>query len=300
MASGRGWLVGVGALGLFGAGCSASSASAAPSDGGPSDTAIAAEGAAACTPSSSCGTGSGVGQCVTTVDATLFDPSGKPVAGVPVFTCGTNLCTEPHPTAADGHAQVAACLDIAAPALKVFNDPAWVPFAALLEGAGPSYTLAHVTLAPLPASGTPLAKGHNASAGVSLDVTGTVTFDLEHMSAASRGFRAASVTPGWYASTGLDPATLHIEVVWGLAPLNTKLSPAATLTVPNSAGWTAGAQVDVFLNGTDTSTSTPPAPWGTWGPIGTAHVSADGKTVATDPGAGNGLPEVAMVGLKLH
>jgi len=295
--------VGLGCLSLFGAGCSSSSpsSSAGPSDGGgPSDTGIAAEAAPACTPTSSCDPASGGEQCVTTVDATLVDPSGKPVAGVPVFTCGTNLCTEPHPTAADGHARVAACLDFAAPALKIFDDPAWVPFATLLEGAGPSFTFAQVILAPLPAQGTPLAKGHNTSAGVSLDVTGTPSFDFEHMSAASRGFRAASVTPGWYANTGLDTAAQHIQIVWGLAPLNTKLSPAATLTVPNSAGWTAGAQVDVFLDGTDTTTATPPAPWGTWGPIGTAHVSADGTTISTDPGAGNGLPEVAMVGLKLH
>ena len=239
-------------------------------------------------------------QCVTTVDATLVDPSGKPVAGVPVFTCGTNLCTEPHPTAADGHAQVTACIDIAKPALKVFDDPAWVPFAALLEGSGPSFTLAKVTLAALPAQGTPLAMGQNASAGVTLEVTGTVKFDIEHTTSATQGFRAVAVTPAWYAGTGLDVATLGIEVTWGLAPLNTKLVPAGTLTVPNTASWAAGAQVDVFLNGTDTTTATPPAPWGTWGPIGTAHVSADGKTVSTDPGAGNGLPEVAMVGLKLH
>ena len=288
-------------LGVLVAGCSSSSAPAGPQDGGgPADTGIGAEAAAACTPTSPCATASGGGQCVTTVDATLVDPSGKPVAGVPVFTCGTNLCTEPHPTAADGRARVTACIDIAKPALKVFDDPAWVPFAALLEGAGPSFTLAHVILAPLPAQGMPLARGHNSSAGVSLDVTGTVTFDFEHMSASSRGFRAAAVTPGWYANTGLDTAAQGIEVVWGLAPLNTKLAPAATLTVPNSAGWSAGAQVDVFLDGTDTTTATPPAPWGTWGPIGTAHVSADTRTVSTDPGTGNGLPEVAMVGLKLH
>jgi hypothetical protein len=242
----------------------------------------------------------GGGQCVTTVDATLFDASGKPIAGVPVFTCGTNLCTEPHPTAADGHAQVTACVEIANPALKVFDDPAWVPFAALLEGSGPSFTLPRVTLAALPAQGSPLTKGSNASAGVTLDVTGTVKFDFEHMTAASQGFRVAAVTPGWFASTGLDPVAKGIQVVWGLAPLNTKLAPSATLTVPNTASWAAGAQVDVFLNGTDTTTATPPAPWGTWGPIGTAHVSADGNTVSTDPGAGNGLPEVAMVGLKLH
>ena len=145
-----------------------------------------------------------------------------------------------------------------------------------------------------------LASGGNTSAGVTLLVPGTVRFDLEHTSASSQAFRAASVTPAWFAGTELDPAALGIQVAWGLAPLNTTLSPAGKLTVPNTDGWPAGAQVDVFLDGTDTTTDTPVAPWGTWGPIGSAHVSPDGLSVSTDDGAGNGLPEVGLVGLRMH
>jgi hypothetical protein len=237
---------------------------------------------------------------VTTVDVTLKDPAGKPVGGVPVFACGTNVCSEPVKTSASGLAQLEPCIHIADPAVKVFDDPTWVPFAALLEGGGPSFTVPAITLTPLPAQASPLATGHNASAGVSLDVPGTVSFDLEHTTEDSQGFRAAPVNVSSFIGTGLDPASADLLVIWGLGPLNATLTPAATLTVPNSEGWAAGAQVDVFLNGADTSTPSPFAPWGTWGPIGSAHVSADGKTIATDPGAGNGLPEVAMVGLRLH
>ncbi len=255
----------------------------------------------ACTGASSCsGMTSGGGECVTTLDATLVDPGGQPVAGVPVFACGTNLCTEPSPTDADGHAHLAPCVSIAHPALKVFDDPTWAPFAALLLGSGPSFTIAKVTVAPLPTQGSRLASGSNTSAGVTLLVTGAVKFDLEHTTAASRGFRAASVTPAWFAGTGLDPVALGIQVAWGMAPLNTTLSPAAKLSVANTAAWPAGAQVDVFLDGTDTTTATPVAPWGSWGPIGSGHVSADGLTVSTDDGAGNGLTEVGLVGLRLH
>jgi hypothetical protein len=255
----------------------------------------------ACTATSACiGTTSGGGECVTTLDATLVDPAGNPVTGVPVFACGTNLCTEPSPTGSDGHVHLAPCVTIANPAIKVFDDPAWAPFAAGLQGPGPSFTVGKLTLAPLPAQGAVLATGSNTSVGVTLGVPGTVKFDLEHTAAATQGFRAASVTPAWFAGTRLDPAMLGIAVVWGLAPLNTTLSPPATLTVPNTAMWPASAQVDFFLDGTDTTTATPIAPWGTWGMIGSGHVSADGATVSTDGGAGNGLAEVGLVGMRLH
>lgn len=242
----------------------------------------------------------GGGQCVTTLDVTLVDPGGKPAAGIPVFACGTNLCTEPSPTDSAGHAHLAPCVTIASPALKVFDDPTWTPFAAGLLGSGPSFAIPRLTVAPLPVQGLRLANGANTSAGVTLNVSGTVTFDLEHTTASSQAFRAASVSPGWFAGTRLDPGTLGLVLAWALAPLNTTLSPPAKLVVPNTPAWPAGAQVDVFLDGTDTTTATPVAPWGAWGPIGSGHVSADGVSVSTDDGSGNGLPEVGLVGLRLH
>ncbi len=278
-------------------GASTSGSSQVPAVDSGADAAVPA----ACTATSACsGTTSGGGVCVTTLDATLVDPQGHPIAGVPVFACGTNLCTEPSPTGADGHAHLAPCVTIERPALKVFDDPTWAPFAAGLLGAGPAFTIATLTVAPLPAQGSLLASGTNASAGVTLVVTGAVKFDLEHTTAPSRAFRAARVTPAWFSGTGLDPAALVIEVAWSLAPLNAILAPAAKLTVPNAAMWPAGAQVDFFLDGTDATTATPFAPWGTWGAIGSGHVSADGLSVSTDDGSGNGLPEVGLVGLRLH
>jgi hypothetical protein len=288
------------ALALSVAACSSTSASpvSPPGDAGADAQATAP----ACTPTSACPVAPSAGaRCVTTVDATLVDPSGHPLAGIPVFACGTNLCTAPQTTGEGGHARVAACLGIANAALKIFDDPARVPFAALLEGAGPGYVVPRLVVAPLPAAaGSPLAPGSNASAGVTLDVPGAVTFDLEHTTPASQAFRAAAVTPAWFAGTGLDPAATGVAVAWGLAPLDAKLAPPGKLTVPNAAGWAPGAAVDFFLDGADTTTATPFAPWGTWGPMGSGHVSADGKTVATDDGAGNGLPEVGLVGVRLH
>jgi hypothetical protein len=233
------------------------------------------------------------------MDATLVDPTGKPVAGVPVFVCGTNLCTSPSKSASDGTVEVAACLPFASPALKVFSDPQWAPFAALLPATGPSFSLGNLTITPLPPQdGAPLATGSGTvtSGGVVLTLSNTtVTFDVEHQSSDSQLFRAVAI------ADGALPATLQgqIAVAWALAPLNTKLNPAVQLQLPNGPAYAAGAAVDVYLNGTDTATATPPAPWGSWGLLGTGAVSADGKSIVLTVAQG-GLPEIAMVGVKPH
>lgn len=251
----------------------------------------------ACTASGPCTASSGTGtECVSVVHARLLGAeTSKGIAGVPVFVCGTNVCSTPVQTAADGSVTLALCLDIAQPALKVFDDPAWVPFATLLTGTGPGFD-ATVQLTALPGSASVLAPGLDTSGPVTLQVPGSVTFDLEHATTESQGFRAALVAPGAFTGTGLGGMLQGMPTaVWGLAPLNARLSPPGKLTVPNMqpTAWPAGTMLHVALDGTDTTTATPPAPWGKWGAIGTAHVSADGKTISTDDGSG--IPELAPV-----
>jgi hypothetical protein len=232
------------------------------------------------------------------MNATVVDSSGSPVAALPVYVCGTNLCTEPSKTASDGTVEVAACLPFAAPALKVFSDPQWGAFAALLAGAGPSYSLGKVTVTALPATGATLASGTGivASGGVTLSLQGTmVTFDAEHATPDSQLFRAATVPPDSLPSSLQGPVT----AVWALAPLNTTLVPPPELQLPNVPDWAPGVAVDFFLDGTDTTVPTPPAPWGSWGVIGTGAVSADGTSLVLTAAQG-GLPEIAMVGVALH
>jgi hypothetical protein len=231
------------------------------------------------------------------VRAKIATSTGAPAASVPVFVCGTNVCSAPTSTAADGTVLLPVCLDVAKPAIKIFDDPTWVPFASLLLGAGPSFDVS-IVVTPLPAGGSILVSGTNRSGGATLVVTGTVTFDLEHTTASTQIFRAAPFPLGSFAGTGLDPGTSGVANAWGLAPLNTKLAPPAQLTVPNSASWAAGAAVDVLIDGTDTTTPTPPAPWGIWGIVASAHVSSDGSTITTDNGSG--LPEIAPVAFRLH
>jgi hypothetical protein len=237
-------------------------------------------------------------ECVTTVSATLIDPGGAPAAGVPVFVCGTNLCSAPVKTAADGTVALDLCLPLATPALKLFDDPAWGPFAAALQGAGPSFALGLVTITALPTAGATLASGTSTvtSGGVTLSLASTtVKFDIEHTTPDSQMFRAAAVD----VASLPPPLAGAVTAAWALAPLNTRLTPPAQLVLPNPGGLAAGAAVDVYLNGTDTTTATPFAPWGKWGLLGTGAVSTDGQTIVLTSAQG-GLPEIAMVGVKLH
>lgn len=280
------------ALVAGGCGGSSSGGSAATADAGKET------GPPACTAQGPCAVTSGTGTaCVSTVRAKLATSAGTPAASVPVFICGTNVCSAPTSTAADGTVLLPVCLDIAKPAIKIFDDPTWVPFASLLLGAGPAFDVS-ITVTPLPAGATVLTTGINRSAGVTLVVSGGITFDLEHTTATSQEFRAAPFALASFADSGLDPVAAGVAIAWGLAPLNTKLAPPGKLTVPNGASWAAGAAVDVLLDGTDTSTATPPAPWGTWGVVASAHVSTDGSTITTDDASG--LPEIAPVAFRLH
>jgi hypothetical protein len=121
-----------------------------------------------------------------------------------------------------------------------------------------------------------------------------VKFDIEHTSADSRLFRAAAVSPAKLP----PPLNATVAAAWALAPLHTTITPPAQLQLPNPSGWAAGAAVDVYINGTDT-TKSPLAPWGAWGLLGTGAVSSDAQSIVLTPAQG-GLPEIAMVGVTLH
>jgi hypothetical protein len=230
-------------------------------------------------------------------DAQLVDTAGAPVAGQTLLLCGTNLCSLPVKTDAQGKAHFDLCLNMASPALKYLGGSSYVSFAVAMTQ--PTETFPPITIIPLPAAGTafPTGAGSVSSAGVSLTTASAVQFDpTQPNDPSSLEFRAASMTPA-QAPPGLDPS-LGVKALWGLAPANAILNPAATLTIPNpdSTDWTPGTQVDFVVDSMDENPN-PPVPYGHWGAIGTGTVSPDGKTISTDTGAGNGLPLLGIVGV---
>jgi hypothetical protein len=298
------------ALGLSlaaGAACSSSSSSAGSSgtkdSGAPNADAMeptgddATDGAFSC--DSGCPSTLDGGTCVATVQATLVDATAAPVAGQNLLVCGDNLCSLPSKTDSQGTAQFSLCLEMTVPALKYLGGAAYVSFATAITQA--NTTFAPITVVPLPSTGAafPTAAGTVTSGAVTLAVAaGAVSFDPTQADDPNiQAFRAAAVDVTTVPAA--LPASLTLDVIWGLAPVNATLTPPATLTIPNSASWPAGSKVDFYMNGVESEVGVV-VPYGAWGPVGTGTVSPDGTTISTDTGAGNGIPVLSMVGARLH
>jgi hypothetical protein len=269
------------------------------SDGGTNST--DASSASSCDTQLTCAGSPRSGQsCVGTVDARLVDPSGAPAVGVAVTVCGTDLCSEPIQSDKAGKAHLSLCLFMTNASFRVFDDPTWASFAVRLPAEQRAISLGNVTVTPLPAKGVafpPSAEGGSVSSnGVTLEVApNSVTFDGEHQALGPNAlqFRAVEIDT---LPPDLSGAT--VSAAWGLAPLNTILAPGATLTIPNSKGWSALAQVNVYLDGTDES-ATALAPWGEWGALGVGAVSSDGSVITLTAASG-GLHEIGLIGLELQ
>jgi hypothetical protein len=237
--------------------------------------------------------------CVVSVQASLVDPSGAPVSGEPLLVCGDNLCSLPGVTNSQGSTQFFLCEQMVSPALKLIAGPSYVSFATAVTQS--EATFPPITVVPLPATGDafPSGAGTVTSGPVTLAVgAGAVTFDpSQPTDANTQSFRAAQVDVAKVPAA--LPASLTLDAIWGLAPVNATLSPPGALTLPNSASYPAGSRVDLYMNGVEPEASAA-VPYGTWGPVGTGTVSADGTTITTDSGTGNGIPVLSMVGVRLH
>jgi hypothetical protein len=268
------------------------------------DAADEADAAAPCTQCT--GTAPSGMLCVISTDVQLVDTTGAGVAGQDLTVCGLNLCGMPVTSDAQGKAHFNLCEYMKSPALKYLGHTSYVSFAALVTQS--TETFPPITLFPLPSQGMsfPSGPGSVTSGSVTLalaagaDGGSSVSFDTTQPNDPnSLEFRAAAVDPT-KAPPGLD-ASLGIKALWGLAPANATLSPAATLTIPNPdpTDWPAGTRVDFVMNSMDENPK-PAVPYGTWGPVGTGTVSQDGTTITTDSDAGDGLPLTGIVGVGPH
>jgi hypothetical protein len=234
---------------------------------------------------------------VGTVKATVLDQDGKPAADVPVFVCGTDLCTPPAKTGANGTAALTWGKDLKAPAFKYGDGLDWAKFAAPVPAGDTTIDMTTVLkLAPL-GTGDALKAGSSAkSNGVVIDVPAgsTVTVDeLTYDDPSKAGFRALLV-PAGAAVAAVDKA-LNLEIVVGAAPIETTFCPPAKVHVPNTPKWPAGAKVEFFLHGLDAGQEW--APYGGWAKFADGAVSADGSEVVTADG--QGMPLLSTFGVAL-
>ncbi len=250
--------------------------------------------------------------------ATIVDETGAPVAGQPIYICGLNVCTDPGMTGATGSAAITTTLSERKPAFKYGDTLSYAEFAIPLTttqltdfttlGSGKLATakLAGTTGAPLAAGSAAVAGDVTVSvpAGASIGINTLVysTPDMQMFRAV--GVPIANMGPVFDSVTVGDGGAADFALVYGVAPVETTLCPAATVTValphatmtPNDLGWTPGAAVEFWIMTTDTGQTY--APYAGWAKMSDGVVSTDGKSVATVAGQGFILLENFAIRLK--
>lgn len=177
------------------------------------------------------------------VKAKIVDETGAPVVGQPIFICGTDICSMPGTTGANGSASISTSLTEKKPAFK-FGDtvsyaelaiPLTVPMTDFTQGG--TMVLATGKLAGKP--GAALTPGTDATSGdvtVSVPAGATVgisplVYDTpDKQKLRTVGIPIANVGPV------LDPvmvgdAGAGFALLYGLAPAETPVCPAAKVTV---------------------------------------------------------------------
>jgi hypothetical protein len=225
--------------------------------------------------------------CVRSVKVRVVDDAGKPVADLVTTACGDG-CTFGK-TDANGVAVMDAHLYMRKAGLMLHGKSKYATYVVTVRGEG-DIDAGTLALPLLPADGAalPASKSQGTAtygdvtfafaAGAALDVD-----TLELPDADQQKFRALAV----------DPA-LKIAALWALAPFDTKIDPGASVTLANRANLPAGSAVEIFIQGTDIGDKY--GPYAGFSKAAEGHVSADGKTITTDPGQLVG--EITWIGVR--
>jgi len=291
-------------------GSSSSSSTSSGSGGGGATTAVGGGGSSS-TSSTSSGGGEGP-TCPPTapahpgsedyvgiVQGTVQDLQGTAAANILSDVCGTNMCLS-------GKTNGQGSFFVDDGQTNMLED------VRLLWGAGLTFIKMSAELPSMPdadfgvintvrlpdfAQGADLTEGDNTQGDVTLTIAAGASIDIDgilYSDAAQRGFRTVSFKPSDGNFPSIDDS-LGLVQLYGLAPINTDICPAATMTVPNDAGWPANAAVEFYFHGTKTFAHW--APYGGWAKVSDGTVSGDGATVSTNDG--EGIPELGLVGIKL-
>jgi hypothetical protein len=144
----------------------------------------------------------------------------------------------------------------------------------------------------LPPNGAPASEVTVGDITLQVAAGTTFTLDIEDFgTAAGRLFRVASVP---LASAPAYAAMDDVDAIYALAPSGAKPSTRMGVSVVNSAGLPASSAVDI-LTLSDDYFDIPPTV-GTLVLAATAHVSADGSTIQTDPG--EGISEITWLAIR--
>ena len=234
-------------------------------------------------------------QQVDAVEARLVDLDGEPVGAELVQVCGLDLCTNGK-SGSDGRVSMTLGQRFLEPAFKFGEGRVSARFAQLLPDEA-ELDLGEVRTVRLPELDTavPLMAGDTAAYdGFELELAAESEIRIDGLSfrtAEERGLRAVTVPIADAPDVVAEGPGL--ELVWAATPVETHFCPPAALSVPNSEGWAAGTDVEVYLHGVDITEEW--APYGGWAKVSDAVVSDDGeRIVTTEPG----LPVLGVLGLR--
>lgn len=217
------------------------------------------------------------------VTATIQE-GGAPVANQPIFICGIDLCSPPAETGANGGVSLMTDLVMKKPAFKFGDAVTYPEFAITLPGAT-TEAFGVMTIAKFPATGQPIVAGGAATSnGVTLTVPAGATIEIDTLvydTPDKEAFKAIAI-PVAGVQPVVDAIGTGFEVLYGVSPSETRLCPAAKVSVPNSAAWAAGAAVEFWAMTIDAGQEY--APYGGWAKVSDGAVSADGMTVETTQG----------------
>jgi Galactose oxidase, central domain/Kelch motif len=243
------------------------------------------------------------------VTATIVDQTGAAVSNQPTYICGLDLCSTPQQTNSSGSVSYSTTLNMTKPAFK-FGDT--VNYAAFAIPVTPDSTTNFGTLQtgkfPALGSGSTLTPGTSAVSGdvtVSLAAGATVGIDtLTYSTSDEQKLRTVDIPVTAESSLLLPCANCGFQLLYGVAPAETTICPAAKVTValphqtqtPNDFGWAPGAAIEFWVTTLDAGQQY--APYAGWRKISGGTVSADGTSASTNLGEGFNFLESFAVRLR--
>ena len=301
--------------GSGGSGGSAAGGSAGSTSGGSGGTAGSSMGGSG-------GTGGVAPQCdegpgyeqdwpkltVDRLDGTVVDETGAAAVDTAAQVCGTDICIFGR---TNDNGDVVTCMmdictpgilpqqEIKKPAFKYGGGINYARFAFLLEtdAVFDVGSVATIKLDP-PGSGVEMAPGGSVShGGVTLTLEAGTAIDIDILTftdASEQQFRGNVVQTSAATFPAVDDS-LGLELLVATTPTETHFCPHAQLTIDNTQGWEAGAEVEFWIHGIDITEEW--APYGGWAKISDGAVSSDGATVSTNEG--EGIPALSVFGVRL-
>jgi hypothetical protein len=247
------------------------------------------------------------GTCVLEAKGSVEDLSGAPLSMLVMTFCGSQCYGTQSDQAGTYSIPIGTFLPTQNYAIHADGRPDYAVDYLRLTADEPSVISATMRLPPLPPSTVQLpADGAPASSvtvgDLTLAVPANTMFDLDIEDFGTTVGRVVRVASVPLANAPAYATAANVDAIYAIAPSSAKSRPMGDatslvkmgVTLKNSAAIPASMAVDLMVLGDDYS-STPPNV-GVLAVAASAHVSADGTTIQTDPG--EGISELTWLGVR--